>query len=117
MTFWITDWLRMFALTLLVELAVALPLWRATEPRVLRRAAAVALVNLATHPVVWFVIPGAALGQASRACISELWAVGIEALAYRVIFPLADWRRTLTISFLANLASFVAGELLHVLDR
>jgi hypothetical protein len=48
-------WLRFFAVTVAVELLVAIPLLRG-EGTLARRATAVAVANLASHPIVWFVI-------------------------------------------------------------
>ena len=44
-----------------------MPLLRAAEPRVARRLAALLLVNLATHPLVWFLFPGLAARSLSVA--------------------------------------------------
>jgi hypothetical protein len=109
MTFWIADWLRMFALTLGVELAVATPLLRPIEARLWRRIAAVCLANLASHPLVWFVFPGAGLSYATRVGLSELWALLVEAAAYVLVWPTLRWRRALLASLCANGASVAAG--------
>lgn len=113
MTFWIANWLRIFAFTLALELIVAVPLLARVEPRVSRRAAGVALANLATHPVVWFVIPGAALGPAARWLSSELWAFAIELLAYRLIWPALGLRRAALVSLAANACSALSGYALQ----
>src|SRR5205814_5677383 len=81
-TFWAADWLRAFALTLLVEIPVALPLLARAEARIGRRIAVVIVANLATHPLVWFLFPGLALGRAARLAVSEGWAVGAEIVIY-----------------------------------
>ena len=44
-------------------------------------------VNLASHPAVWFVIPELGMSYNPRVVLSEVWAVGIEMWAYRLIFP------------------------------
>ena len=109
MTFWIANWLRAFGLTLAVELAIALPLLAPIEPRLSRRASAVAVVNLATHPLVWFLFPGLALGAAARVALSETWAVLAELAIYRVVWPALSLRRAALVSVAANAASVVAG--------
>jgi hypothetical protein len=111
-TFWITDWLRAFGLTLLIELALAVPLLAVTEPRVLRRVAAVVTANLATHPLVWFLFPGLALGRPARLAISEAWALIAEAIIYATVWPALRLRRAFAVSLIANGASAVAGLLL-----
>ena len=114
MTFWIADWLRAFALTVAIELAIATPLLRSAEPRLLRRSMAIVLANLATHPSVWFIFPGAALGATPRLALSELFAVVVELLVYRLIWPELSWRRALATSLCANALSALAGLLLAV---
>jgi hypothetical protein len=117
MTFWIADWLRMFALTLAVELAVATPLLRRAEPRLWRRMAGISIANLASHPVVWFVMPGAALAYATRIVLSETWAFGAEVLVYLVIWPALGWRRAVLVSLSANVASVAVGQILRALPQ
>ncbi len=112
MTFWVTAWLRAFGLTLLVELSIAVPLLARVEPRTARRAAAVLAANLATHPLVWFMFPGLALGRNARFGLSELWALLAEAAIYLIVWPALRFRRALLISLAANAASALAGLVL-----
>ena len=112
MTFWITGWLRAFGLTLLTELAVAVPLFATVEKGAARRIAAVTIANLATHPMVWFLFPGLALGRPARFALSETWAVAAEAAAYLTVWPALRLRRALLVSLAANAASVTAGLLL-----
>jgi hypothetical protein len=116
-TFWVIDWLRAFALTVLVELLVVAPLSARVEPRLQRRLAAIVLVNLATHPLVRFLFPGLRAPRAISVPLSEAWAVGAEAWAYTVIWPALATSRAAIISLLANGASFAAGLLLGTLFR
>ncbi|HXU04105.1 MAG TPA: hypothetical protein VN903_24255 [Polyangia bacterium] len=109
MTFWIANWLRAFGLTLLVELAIALPLLAPVEPRLWRRAAVVVVVNLATHPLVWFLFPGLAIGATARLALSEAWAVLAELAIYKIVWPALTIRRATVVSVAANAASVVAG--------
>lgn len=114
MTFCIADWLRAFGLTLAIELLVAMPLLAAAEPR---RAAGIALVNLASHPLVWFVGPALAFPYATRLGISETWAWLAEFGAYLVIWPALRARRAALISACANGASFGVGLALQALGQ
>lgn len=109
MTFWVANWLRAFGLTLLVELAIALPLLAPVEPRLWRRVSAVLAVNLATHPLVWFLFPGLAVGAGVRLALSEAWAVLAEMAIYRVVWPALPMRRAALVSAAANAASLVVG--------
>jgi hypothetical protein len=108
-TFWVASWLRAFGITLLVELPIALLLLAQVEPRLLRRAAAVAVANLATHPLVWFLFPGLALGAGARLALSEAWAVLAELAIYRIVWPGLSRRRAAVVSVAANAASLVVG--------
>ena len=109
MTHWIVDWLRAFGWTLVTELLVANALLRAVETRGVRRSMAIVFANLATHPAVWFIFPGATLGMNARIALSELFAVVVEVLIYRVVWPELSWRRALLTSVCANAASALSG--------
>ena len=102
-------WLRGFALTLAVEEAVAVPLLASVEPSKLRRAMAVLIVNLATHPLVWFFFTHLGWSRAAVIGSAEGWAFGFEIVAYRVIFWNATWQRCAVVSVAANLASYALG--------
>jgi hypothetical protein len=111
-TFWIAGWLRAFGLTLLFELPVATPLLATAERRTARRLAGVVVANLATHPLVWFLFPGLALGRWGRFAAAEAWAFAAETAVYLVIWPALGARRAALVSLLANGTSAVAGLLL-----
>jgi len=108
-TFWIADWWRAFAITLLVEIAVATPLLARVEARIARRIGLIVVANLATHPLVWFLFPGLAFGRATRLALSEAWAVGAELAIYLIVFPAIRLPRAAAVSLAANGASFAAG--------
>lgn len=109
MTAWVADWLRAFGLTVAVELLVAVPALRRTQPRLGRLFAAVALANLATHPLVWFLFPGLALGHLPRVILSETFAVTLEAGVYAFVLERLGGRRAALVSLLANAASVAVG--------
>ena len=104
-----TLWLRGFALTLAIEEAIAVPMLAQVEPSRVRRILAVLLVNLATHPLVWFFFSHLGWPRVRFVTVAEAWAFGFELLAYRVIFPQASWARCAAASCAANLASFGVG--------
>ncbi|HVT09115.1 MAG TPA: hypothetical protein VHO67_16760 [Polyangia bacterium] len=112
MTFWVASWLRAFGLTVLVELAVAVPLLAAAERSLGRRVGAVVAANLATHPLVWFLFPGLAFGHWTQFGLSEAWAVLAEIAVYRLVWPAMRPRRAVLVSIGANAASCLLGLLL-----
>ena len=130
MTHWVLAWLRAFGLTLLIEELIAVPLlsrWerkpRERHPhtdgptaapwtRIAQRVASVALVNVATHPLVWFLFPGLKCAYATRVILSEIWAFSAEGGAYWLIRPGLPAGRAFLTSVLANGASLGIGLLL-----
>ncbi|HEY8925306.1 MAG TPA: hypothetical protein VIU64_13055 [Polyangia bacterium] len=106
----IDAWARAFALTLAVEVAVAVPLIGRREP-LGRRLEAVALAQLLSHPAVWFVFPLLELRRLPFLVLVEAWAIGVELLLYRLTFVTVPWTRALAVSALANGASFACGIL------
>ena len=119
-----TAWVTAFAITITVEVAVAVPLLAATGVGLLRRAALVVLANLATHPLVWFAFPQLGLFGNERLAISELFAVAVEAAAYALFWPMTAASpapgksvalRSFGTSAVANGASLTAGLTLRAL--
>jgi hypothetical protein len=117
MTPWVVDWVRAFAITVAIEALVATPLLVRTEPHLGRRLAAVVLVNLSTHPLVWFLFPGLAVRFGIRVGLSEAWAVLGEIGGYVIVWPGIGLPRAAITSVLANGASFAAGLLLPLATR
>ncbi len=117
---YVLEWLRAFALTQVIELAVYALILPASRPRRERLAIGFG-ASAITHPLVWFVIP--ALMQLIRPCVapdleprvywwvtvavSEAFAFGAEAGWMRA-FGLS-WPRAALASGLANGASFTVG--------
>lgn len=112
MTPWVADWLRAFGTTVAVEAAIAAPLLTRVEPRLARRLAGLMLLNLATHPLVWFLFPGLTAAYPVRVALSEVWALLAESAGYLVIWPQLGFIRAALISLVANGASFALGLLL-----
>jgi hypothetical protein len=112
MYFPIDEWLAAFLLTVLVEAPIVVLIARRTEPDVLRLGALVLFANLATHPIVWFVITQILLvGTLSYVVVAETWAILAEAVFYAVTIGRLGWRAALAIAALANAASFLVGRL------
>ncbi|WP_438042127.1 hypothetical protein [Sorangium sp. So ce128] len=109
----VAAWARAFAFTLLIELAVASPLLGAAERARGRRAALVAVANLASHPAVWFIFPALAIGATARLALSELWAVLLELGVYRLALRELPATHAIAASALANGASLGLGLLLR----
>lgn len=101
-------WVRAFAVTLGVELAVATWFLPKEASRV-RRLGAVTVANVASHPAVWFVFPDLVSSWHTALLLSEAWALGSEVLVYRLVFPTLSWRKAFAASALANGASILAG--------
>jgi len=113
-------WLRAFALTLLVELPVAVPLLRAPgrpEAPALRRAALVLFANLASHPLLWFALSALPLPGPWTLALSEAWAVLAEAALYRLALDAVPLRRCALASLAANAASLCVGLALRSLTH
>jgi hypothetical protein len=102
-------WIRGFAFTLAVEEVIAVPLLASVETSRARRMSVVLIANLATHPLVWFFFARLGWSRTTLAWVAESWAFGFEIFAYRVIFPMATWRRCTLVSVAANSASFLLG--------
>ena len=102
-------WLRGFALTLAVEQAIAVPLLASVDRSRLRRASAVLIANLTTHPLVWFFFLRIGWQRTTAIWVAEVWAFGFEIVVYRVVFSAATWRRCMLVSVAANTGSFLLG--------
>ncbi|HXX60723.1 MAG TPA: hypothetical protein VEI48_05485 [Candidatus Sulfotelmatobacter sp.] len=112
MFFSASGWLAAFLLTLAVELPVAAFLLRRAEPDRLRLALLIVYANLATHPLVWFVLSQFALvGTATYVLLAESWAIAAEALFYWITLRGLPARRALAVSLAANASSFLVGQL------
>lgn len=104
-------WFRAFMMTLVVEapiVAVALRRWEPSLPRLL---VLVACANLASHPIVWFVLTQVLLlGTPEYLSLAEAWAVACESAVYWVALRGLPMRRAVAVSLAANAASFVVGQ-------
>jgi hypothetical protein len=114
MFFPVADWFVAFLLTLVVELPVGVVLLRPAEPAIARRALAVVIANLVTHPGIWYVLTQLLLvGTLAFTVVAETWAVLGEAVVYGVTFPAMARGRALAVALAANALSFAIGRLIR----
>jgi membrane protein YqaA with SNARE-associated domain len=105
-----SGWFAAFVLTLTVEVPIAGYLLRRVEPDRLRLAILLVFANLATHPIVWYVMTQLFLiGTWEYVLAAESWAIAVEAVFYAVAFRGLDPRRAIAIAAVANGASFIVG--------
>jgi hypothetical protein len=108
-----SGWLAAFLLTLAVEVPLVLLLLRRTERERIRLAILVVFANLATHPIVWFVISQVALvGTIGYILLAEIWATAAEALFYWIALRSLSARRAVAVAVAANVSSFLVGHLI-----
>jgi hypothetical protein len=105
---YITRYLFAFVLTLVTELVVAVPILAPGGSR-WRRAGAVTVAQLATHPSVWFFWPLFGWQRSVYLLVAEGFALVTELLIYRLMFQKLPWSRALAASALANGASVLLG--------
>ena len=109
-------WFRAFLLTLVIEAPIVALLLRDVEPSRVRRLGLVIFANLASHPVVWFVVSQVFdIGTPAYLVAAEGWAVACEALFYRAALPGLALPRAVGISVVANAASFLVGQVVAAL--
>jgi hypothetical protein len=108
-------WVYIFSLTCLLELPIYVGLLR----RVVRLPWGLLLclvLNLLTHPLVWFVLPNLLENQVHYVLVAEAFAVVTEGLA---LLGIARWRRwegwpwlsLFGVAFFANAFSAAVGEI------
>ncbi len=106
------SYLFAFALTVGIELVVALPVL-APGGRWPRRIAAVVVAQLATHPSVWFFWTLFGWPRPVYLLLAESFALVVETLIYRLVFQQISWPRALAASALANGTSVLIGSWLQ----
>ena len=112
MFFPVAGWFAAFLLTIAIEIPIAGYLLRRVEPDRVRLVILLVFANLATHPIVWYVITQLFLiGTWEYLLAAESWAVALEAVFYAVAFRGLDPRRAIAVAVVANAASFVAGSI------
>ncbi len=114
-----TDWFATFLLTLVIELAVAVPLLAIIEPAWRIRVGLVVVANVATHPIVYFTAAAASSWQFFPGVVLglELVAALTETLVYARAFGTRPWLPAAFSSFLANGASLMGSIVLAALAQ
>jgi hypothetical protein len=112
MYFPVEGWFAAFALTFAVEAPIIALLLRGNGVTPARAIALALFANLATHPIVWFVIPQLLdIGTPEYTAVAEGWAVLAETALYWLAVSGLTVRRALVIALVANAASWAAGHL------
>jgi hypothetical protein len=112
MYFPVSGWFAAFVLTLLVEAPLVAFLLRRAEPDLTRLGVLIVFANLATHPVVWYVISQLLLvGTPGYTLVAETWAIAAEAVFYGAAIRDLSWRRAVAVAVAANATSFGVGQL------
>jgi hypothetical protein len=118
----VTAWLKIFTLTYVIET----PIYGAAlrEQLAWRWSLLLSLIlNLATHPIVWFLLPRIFVNQINYALFAEAFAVTVEALIIAAAARLREWPRRewlwcFGLAFVANAVSATVGEVLYyVLEK
>jgi len=113
MFFPVSDWFVAFVLTVALEAPVMLFLLRRDEPDLVRLGVLVLFANLATHPVVWYVITQLFLvGTPVFVLVAETWAIAAEAVFFVAAIRGLSVRRAIGAAVAANAMSFLAGRLI-----
>lgn len=97
----------LLGITIAIEIAVASYLSKRWQlPRIRGR---IAIANLITVPIVWFILPSLPLGAVLVVVLSESFAVAFEALFIRYTRSGISGRFSLNLSLGMNGASFLIG--------
>ena len=110
MYFPVSGWFAAFVLTLVVETPIVFLVLRRQAPDPVRLVIVIIFANLATHPVVWYVISQLLLvGTPSYTVVAELWATAAEAVIYWAAIRGLTAPRAIAAAVVANASSFVIG--------
>jgi hypothetical protein len=112
MYFPVQGWFAAFILTVAVEAPIVALLLARNGVGPARAVAWAMFANLATHPVVWFILPQLLdIGTPGYTAVAESWAVLAEAGLYWLAVADLGARRALLVAVSANAASWAAGHL------
>ncbi len=107
--------LQAYGITMAVEAVVAAAISPWFGAKRARAALIAAISTAATHPIVWrgYGVIQPYTGDFTLFTV-EAFAVLAESCFYRA-FATQSWRGALLLSFIANMMSFAAGELIYAL--
>jgi hypothetical protein len=106
----VDGWLRAFLITVAVETPVVLWLLRGGGTSRPRLVVLGIFANLATHPVVWFVIQQLIWPDTPEyVAVAETWAIAAEAAFWWIVIPGLRPGRALAVAVLANACSYGTG--------
>ncbi len=108
-----SGWFAAFVLTLAIEAPIAVVLLRQAEPDLRRLGILIVFANLASHPVVWYVISQLVLvGTPTYTLVAEAWAIAAESVFYWAAIRGLTARRAIAVAAAANATSWFAGRLI-----
>ena len=111
MYFPISSWFPAFVITLVVEIPIVAVLVRRWERDAIRLGIIIVVANLATHPVVWYVISQIlSVGTPAYTLAAEIWAVAVETAIYWAAIRGLPVRRALVVAAVANVTSWFVGR-------
>jgi hypothetical protein len=111
---YVVAWFKAFLFTAALEVPFVVWAYRNVAPRVPapRRSVVALFAQLASHPLVWFVIPTLTTSYRATLVVAESWAVLSETVLYAAILG-GGTRRAFAVALLANMLSFGLGLLLR----
>jgi hypothetical protein len=113
MFFPVSGWFAAFVITVAIEAPIAAFLLRRSEPDLVRLVTLIVFANLATHPVVWYVLTQLLLvGTPGYTLVAETWATVAEAVFYAAAIRGLPWRRALLVAVAANATSWLGGRVI-----
>lgn len=108
-------WLIFFAVTFILETPVYVLALRRVTGSIYKGVLASLVVNVSTHPVVWFVLPRLFVDdQVKYTLVAEGFAVSVEAVILIVACRVLGWEHRpwlwlFGLAFLANATSVAGG--------
>jgi hypothetical protein len=109
----VSGWFAAFVLTLAIEAPIAVVLLRQAQPDLRRLGVLIVFANLASHPVVWYVISQLVLvGTPTYTLVAEAWAIVAESVFYWAAIRGLTARRAIAVAAAANATSWFAGRLI-----
>lgn len=113
MFFPVSGWFAAFVITVAIEVPIVALILRRSEPDLVRLVTLIVFANLATHPVVWYVLTQLLLvGTPSYTLVAETWATAAEAVFYAAAIRGLPWQRAVVVAVAANATSWLGGRVI-----